>query len=512
MNKFSRVKKTLGSWFSRPWYPIAFSAYPVLALLAFNIGQIKFEAGWRILVFSVGLAGIIFVLLRLVLHNWYRAAFLSMLWMALFFSYGHLYIYLLDKWEGVNFKPWLLIGWLVLALLSVLWATRPKVSFVGSVLPINVIALGLVVTSLVQISSGVQKGGVHSLGAENAPVQELTRPQDPPDIYYFILDMYARQDLLKSAYGYDNSNFVRALESRGFYVAQCSQSNYTRTELSLGSSLNLSYLPELDPKFSDPKSIGRSRLWSALKYNTVRYQLEEMGYKTVSFANGFPWSEMDDMDVFFTPPPFASGMTEFETLFLETTLARNLQDFGWLDLDQINGQNFRDRHMLVFNSMKDVARMQAPKFVYVHLILPHPPFVFGPNGEHTDPADFWNEQKDYSINKFKMGYTNQTTFLNSKLLETLDTILSKSKTPPIIILQGDHGPWIQPNPQHFFILNAYYLPGHGDELYPSISPVNSFRFIFNNYFGGKYDMLDDVSYYSPVPKLYNFSQVPYPCK
>ena len=52
-----------------------------------------------------------------------------------------------------------------------------------------------------------------------------------------------------------------------------------------------------------------------------------------------------------------------------------------------------------------------------------------------------------------------------------------------------------------WILNAYYLPGYDGDLYATISPVNSFRLVFNSYFGGEYDMLEDVSYYSPVPKL-----------
>ncbi len=61
------------------------------------------------------------------------------------------------------------------------------------------------------------------------------------------------------------------------------------------------------------------------------------------------------------------------------------------------------------------------------------------------------------------------------------------------------------------VFNAYYLPEHNDELYPTITPVNTFRLIFNAYFGGKYDILDDVSYFSPVPKLYNFSEIPNTC-
>ena len=511
MDSFRRILKTVGEWFSTPWYFLVFAAYPVLAVLAFNIGQVRVVSGSRPLVVSVLLAGLLFLFVNLFLHNMYRAAFLTTLLLALFFSYGHIYNKLLDKWEKIDFTPYFLVASLLLTILFIVWVTRPPLAFRDAVLALNVVSLGLVVYSLVQIRAGIQERDGHYVAAKNPPLQDLTLPQDPPDIYYFMLDMYTRQDLLKSAYHYDNSGFIQELESRGFYVAQCSQSNYTRTEISVTSSLNLSYLQELDPKFSDAKSISRLHLWDALKHNVVRYQLENLGYKTISFANGFAWSELDDVDVFYTPP-FSSGITEFETLFMETTLARTVHDFGWLDLDQIDGQNFRDRDMTVFNSMKSIARMRGQKFVYVHLILPHPPFVFGPDGEHTDPADFWNERKLYPPDKFALGYTNQVTFLNGKLLEMIDTIRSESKTPPIIVLQGDHGPWIQPNPQHFFILNAYSLPDHNDGLYPQITPVNTFRYIFNTYFGGKYDMLPDVTYYSPTPKLYNFSVVPNPCK
>ena len=508
MSKFSRVKTLVGRWFSVPWYPIVFGAYPVAALLAENIGQVKLEAGWRALLICVGFAGILFILFRLLLRTWHRAAFLSTLWMALFFSYGHVHNLLTEKLEGFDFTRWLLSAWLLLALLAVVWAIRKPPS---SALALNVIALGLVITSLWQIGSGVGRSGSHSLALENAPVQELTRPQNPPDVYYFILDSYGRADLLKQAYGYDNSAFIDALRERGFYVAECSQSNYVRTEISVGSSLNMSYLQGLDPAFT-PDSIRRRKLWDALKHSAVRYNFKGMGYKTVSFATGFAWSELDDADAFYTPPPFSAGMTEFEVLFMQTTLARHAQDLGWIDADGIMGQNYRDRTLLVFDRMDDIARMTEPTFAYIHVISPHPPFVFGSNGEHTYPADFWNEDRKYPSKLYARGYQNQLTFLNRKMLEAVDTLLSESDTPPIIVLQGDHGPWLQSGSKRFWILNAYYLPGKSDKLYPHISPVNTFRVIFNSYFGGKYDMLDDVTYFSPVPKLYNFSEAPNPCK
>jgi len=509
MSRFKQIKEVLSRWFGIPWYPILFSAYPVLALMAFNVGQVKIDAGSRALVVCLAFALGLFVILRLIFRDWNRAAFLSTLWMTLFFSYGHVHIMLTKQLKDVEFEPWLLIGWGVLAFLAVWWAVKRSPS---SPLTLNVIALGLAITSLWQISSGVQQGGVHYVAAENAPVQEdLVRPENPPDVYYFILDSYGREDVLQKAYGYDNSAFIEGLRARGFYVAECSQSNYIRTELSVGSSLNMSYLQDLDPAF-EPESIKRRRLWDSLKHSAVRYNFETLGYKTVAFATGFAWSELDDSDVFYTPPPFSAGMTEFETLFMQTTLARHAQDLGWVDADAIMGQNFRDRTLLVFDRVDDIARMPEPTFAYIHVISPHPPFVFGPDGGHTNPAEFWNEEKQYPSALYAQGYQNQLTFLNQKMLDAIDTILVQSDTPPIIILQGDHGPWHQPRDRRMWILNAYYLPGHQDELFPKISPVNTFRVIFNDYFGGNYDMLPNVSYFSPVPKLYEFSEVKNSCK
>jgi hypothetical protein len=511
MSSMNRIIKKLKEWFSIPWYFLVFSAYPVLALLATNVGQVKAASGWRPLALSVLLSGLLFLLLRWILKDNYRAAFLTTLWMALFFSYGHIYMMLTEKWEKINFDPYLLVAWLILAILSVVWVTRPRFTFRDAVLALNVVSLGLVITSLVQIDSGVQKGSGHYAAAKNAPVEQLSLPQNPPDVYYFLLDMYTRDDLLKQAYGYDNSEFIKGLEERGFYVAECSQSNYVRTEISLGSSLNMMYLQDLDPAFS-PDSIKRAKLWDSLKHSAARYTFENMGYKTIGFATGFPWNELEDADIFYTPDSVSMGLTEFELLFLRTTLARYANDLHWIDPDQIEGQNYRDRTMNVFNKVDDIARNPTPTFAYIHLISPHPPFVFGPDGNPTNPADFWNKNHEYPAAQFARGYQNQLTFINGKMLEAVDTILANSDTPPVIVIQGDHGPWLQTNPNRMKILNAYYLPGHNDKLYPSITPVNTFRLIFDTYFGGKYDMLPDVSYFSPVPKLYQFSEISNPCK
>ena len=45
-------------------------------------------------------------------------------------------------------------------------------------------------------------------------------------------------------------------------------------------------------------------------------------------------------------------------------------------------------------------------------------------------------------------------------------------------------------------LNVYYLPYGGESiLYDGVSQVNSFRLIFNYYFNGEYEILEDKHYW-----------------
>lgn len=504
------MKNFISRFFNAPWYPIALGAYPVLALLSTNTGQVERSAALRPLLISISFSAIILLLVWLAFRKIHKAAFFSALFLVLFFSYGHVYMSIEKNFPDNDYVRWLWAAWALLLALALFWATRPRLTFESAASSLNGMMLVLLVMSVAQLDFSSAPSGAHRLGAENAPIQEdLVLPENPPDVYFFLLDSYGRSNLLKSAYGYDNSNFENALAERGFYIADESQSNYVRTELSLGSSLNMQYLQDLDPAFK-PESIGRKVLWDALKHSAVRYNFESMGYETVNFPSGFAWLEITDADHFMSPPPISSGMTEFEGLFLRTTLARYVQEWGWIDPDAIMAVNYRIRFNYIFDSMDDVSQMPEPTFTYAHVISPHPPFVFDPQGNPTDPADFWNENRQYTGKLYQKGYLNQLPYLNTRMLEAIDTIMANSETPPIIIIQGDHGPWLQPKDKRMWNFTAVYMPGHENTLYPTVTPVNLFRLVFNNYFGGKYDILEDKSYFSPVPKLYEFTEIPNP--
>jgi hypothetical protein len=243
----------------------------------------------------------------------------------------------------------------------------------------------------------------------------------------------------------------------------------------------------------------------------VRYELESAGYKTVAFASGFAFTEITTADTYLSPSPIWSAMTEFETLLIRTTPARHLEDLGLVDLGQIDGQRYRDRTRLVLGSMNKLAHMPGPKFVFVHLVVPHPLFVFAPDGSPTNPSLFMDAKGIYSQDNYYKGYRNQAAYISDQMEKAMTTLLTGSSNPPVIVVQGDHGPWLQNGSDQFKILNAYYLPGHNDLLYPTISPVNTFRLIFDTYLEADYPLLEDISYDSPVPYVFDFTKESNPC-
>ncbi|MDQ2693450.1 MAG: hypothetical protein M3Y68_15540, partial [Chloroflexota bacterium] len=342
MRRLKGARERLGRWFSIPWYPLAIAAYPVLALLATNIGEVGLDAALRPLLISVLFGVMLFLLIWFFLRQTHKAAFLSACWLALFFSYGHIHIYLEEKYPDANYELWLAAGWIGLFLVTLFWATRPKLTFASSTPTLNTVALALVVMSAAQILPEVETPSAHALAIPDAPIQtDLVRPENPPDVYFFLLDSYGRADLLEQAYGFDNREFLNGLEERGFFVAECSRSNYVRTELSLASELNMQYLQDLSERF-EPDSTSRRLLWNSLQHSAVRYNFQSLGYKMVTARTEFDWLNIDDSDRFLSPPPISSALTEFEGLFLRTTLARYAQDWGWVDPDNILGVAARD--------------------------------------------------------------------------------------------------------------------------------------------------------------------------
>ncbi len=509
-------------WKSIPFYPLLLGFYPALALLATNSDQVRAPIAARTLILSLIAAGILLLLARAVLRSWPRAALLAA-WLLLFFSvYGQVYQFLeLHPLGGFTLgrHTYLLPVWLALMVLGA-WVILKKVPRPETPIGVlNLLTLGLVIVAAVQIISLQVRADARFQNSPPAALlgeaYHLPAGQMPPDIYYIILDGYTRDDELLDSFGYDNSAFLEELQAMGFYVASCAQSNYAQTELSLSSSLNSNYLEALGDSFT-PNSQDRSELWPLLKNSNTRQILEGLGYRTIAFETGYYWIDWNDADYYYVSDQInemnallgQGGMNAFEILYLRSTLFLAVLDLGQkvpsLNVALTAQADYpyrasRERVLFTLEKLEShVPLITSPKFVYAHLIIPHDPFIFAPEGswlplEANDPQ----------------GYCNQVQCINQRILPILQGIIENSSSPPIIILQGDHGSGISSPAGRMRILNAYYLPGAGKALlYDSISPVNTFRVVLNAYFGGELELLPDISYYSTYDDPYIFTEMP----
>ncbi|HKJ37394.1 MAG TPA: hypothetical protein VJ972_01345, partial [Anaerolineales bacterium] len=175
-----------------------------------------------------------------------------------------------------------------------------------------------------------------------------------------------------------------------------------------------------------------------------------------------------------------------------------------------------------FETLAAIPDISGSKFVFAHVISPHPPFVFDGNGNPMD-IDYTFNFKDGnefpgSKDEYKQGYVEQLQFVNRSLQRTLSAIIKKSKIPPIIILQADHGSGLLTDftssnntciMERFSPFAAYYLPGVDDySIIANASAVNTFRIIFNEYFEAELPLLENRQYYYKNPmSFYEFEDV-----
>jgi hypothetical protein len=496
---------------SIPAHPFLFAIYPILFLYAHNVDFTLPREALVPMAIAAGLVLVLFLALTVILGDKERAGLLVSLCVLLFFSYGHI----AEAIEGSLFvgaesafglDSVLLPAWAILLAGGAYFLVRTRRDLHTSTNLLNIAAACLVAVSLISILSYKIRGGFRANmeGAENIEgnLAGLGAEDTFPDIYYIILDAYASASVLEDIWDYDNHEFTDYLTEKGFYIASESHSNYAITFLSLASSLNMEYLNYLSEGLG-AASADRNQPYEMIQDSGVVRFLKSRGYKFVHFQSGWGPTGSNknaDWDV------QCGSLSEFVTVLVQTTILRPLADHLIIAPDR------REAVLCMFSRLPEVQhRLEGPRFVFAHVLVPHPPFLFGSNGEPIDtkPGKTSAEWREY--------YPGQLEFVNKKVEALVDTLLLEAEIPPIIILQADHGPKSvreegEPGrtllKERMGILNAYHLPYNGKEsLYESITPVNTFRLVFNLFFDTDYDLLEDKSYFSRLKLPYDFIDV-----
>jgi hypothetical protein len=501
-------------WFA--FYPLCIALFGVLSVYAANTEE---SSARELLVpIALVLAGTLCVmgLTSLVLRNLDRGALLAAPFVFCFLTYGFwadvLWAVHPDQALRVAYHRTILVVQ-ALVLAAVVYLVVRRVKDARSLTrKLNRFSLILVACPLVIILSRFVTGAVRSAPAvasasDNSQLTaSLNKSAERPDIYFIVLDAHGRQDVLRDQYHYDDAPFLQHLRDKGFWIADQSTSNYMWTELSVPAALNMRYLNDLPGDNVQAKV----RVAAQLHRNSAFVaELRTLGYRTVAFEASEKWLCLDNADVYYKVSTQV-GFTPLQQLLLDTSV---LSQFGAesirsrLILDQFHLK----REMMLFKLAKapQVAAMKGPKFVFLHLMEPHTPFVFAADG--SDPAKrgygsmFDGINDDITLQQYHDWYREQAIFTDKKVAEMIDQLLARSPKLPVIVMIGDHGPrsgmTTEPTAgdlhEYMGNLTAVLLPGKDHQgLYPQITPVNLFRVVLNDYFGANLPMLPDKSYYS----------------
>ena len=505
-------------------HPLLFAIYPVLFLYAHNSGRYSLPVIFRPLAATLGLALVTWALACLLLRSRSKGALLTTALLIICFSYGHLHPLVSATGFDSGFAQLgparvLLLAYVFVVGIVGLILARTKGAFTASHLFATVVGTILVTSALVQIgAAAVESKAKDRPDVKEDLVLEVPKGQRPPDIYYIVLDGYAREDVLATLYGYPDNPLVGFLEESGFRVVENARSNYGQTTLSLASSLSMELLDDLAAEIGT-NATDRQPLRSRIKESRVSRLLRPLGYQYVAFATGYFSTEARSADVFLSP---GIALNEFENvLFTSTPFPEVLDILGKKTQERLH----RKRILYILDHLADPLELDAPVFVLAHVVAPHPPFVFGADGEPaTYPGKYTLADGDDLVGTrgiekedYRRLYRDQLQYLNGQVISGLRRLLSEARNPLVIIIQGDHGPgsglvWEDGEAtdlwERLSILNAYYVSDSDYRfVHEGITPVNSFRGIFSQYFGAALPPLPDRSFFSTESQPYDFSDI-----
>ena len=494
----------------RHLYPFFFALYPIIELRNYNITYVDSAALVRPILLAIALTALLWLFFRLVTHDWQRSGILTTLSLIAFFSYGHVFLEIeANTGEMIRHRYLLLIfaGLLVLVSWFVLKNAQRATAAVSFLTTTGVILFLFSALRSIQHDYSEYRAVREQRMIQDAYLQEaaIVGEYQKPDIYFILLDAHTSAGTLQEAFHYDNSAFTQELESMGFYVAECAQSNYPVTNLSVTSVFYANYheTPTLYP------------LYSSLTIETLRAQ----GYEVITFQNRsrghFSLAEDERLSrnqMLLGQIDLSGGLSEFDFMLIQTSVLRLAFDMPqllpWLNVKSPQEIEYYEHYLqtyFILDELKGLPRREGPKFVFAHLLVPHAPFIFTADGDFL-----WT---DNHID----GYISNVRFIDTQIAQVASEIIANSTIPPIIIIMGDHGPTGVPEletpERRMSILNAYYVNEQAKaDLYPTITPVNSFRVIFNHYFGTAYPLLEDKSYYTGNMNSFTLENlVPNPC-
>jgi len=438
---------------------------------------------------GTGLAILFWILLK----NWRNACILSFFVLSFNFFFGSCFDFLKNHFGYVFFLRFRFIipAIAILIILAFIYLKKTKNRFTRLYLFLNCLFLLLITIDTINILLQVRK---------NTPVYATNLDTEykscdtckKPDIYLIITDEYAGKQTLNEVFKFDNQEFEKGLEQRGFHIINGTKSNYNGTIYSMASFFGMGYIKNLKDTFVNHFDMFGCQ--EIIKENNFQYFLKSTDYEIFN-CSIFEFGNKKN----FIRSPFS--ITKKDYFISQTFIRRFIISVGFNFVNkteiQKGGKQQLHHNIETFDAALKIPLKKSvrPKFTYIHLMLPHRPYYFDKNGNLTAPEIF-----DESARYNQDAYLNYLQYSNKKFLTLIDSIQKKSTFPPIIMLMSDHGfrQFKDPkfNPYYFINFSAIYKPdGNYAGFNDSLTNVNYLRVLLNNQFNQKLPILKDSFFF-----------------
>jgi hypothetical protein len=498
-----------------PLHPLLFAAYAVLFLYAANLDEVLPVDVAHPLILSLAGAGIVLAVLGLIYRSPVRGAILASALVVGFFAFGHVSAALVpadavDVAASAAPRPQLVLAWVLLIVAAAVFAARAGRGILHATAGLNILGVVLVLLAMTTILP-YEAGRIgHEPIAEVRAMATHARIDRKPDIYYLVFDRYGSADAIERRFGITDNDLYGWLEERGFQVPAVSRASYRATDFSLASTLNMRYLDELTTQVGRVSS-DRTPAQQLLRSHDVGRFLKSQGYRYYNLGSWFdPTMSNDLADVNLR----LGATSEFESVLMDTTALPAVEQ---LLGEETAEPTFLDRHrdgtLFEFRQLHRIATAPGPKFVFAHVLLPHDPYVFRADGTLVTEAEAHAEDEPGL-------YAGHLAYANARIKQLVTDLLSGPESSrPVVIVQADEGPLacrsvdcVGETAEYFKIrsgvLNAMYLPGIEARLPERFTSVNTFRFVFREYFGADLPPLPDRVFTWPDnDHLYDFRDV-----
>lgn len=466
-----------------PLHTILLIPFLSIFLYAHNIEFIAFFMLKRTLIWGLFLTIVLIISFYYIFSkNTLKSGVFTSILLILFFNYGVIYDYLellyyKGLWPFKNIHRYLVLIYICIYTFLFLYFLKTSRKFISVNYAFNLIIVILILWNSVLLFIRLKNIEITSKYNFNiASLTENDANEFKPDVYFIVLDGYANQHVLNKYYNFDNSKVIDFLKNKNFNIIDSCRSNYYGTLLSLSSTLNMKY-------FSNDEILQSHKIINQLRDNSVFREFKKNGYKIVQLKSGYSVTSFfnyTDSIIQIEAP------NEFERAVLKYSMFRLDDIFGQIPYLRLKSQfDFFTNWKISDNK---------PTFNFIHIVCPHPPYIFNAKGERFYKSNFTDnswEPKEY--------YIEQLSFVNNQVEKFLNNILKQYEernSDPIIILLSDHGPYLSSsNKDDVFEIRSkifYAIKTPGLNKVPDFkTSVNTFPYIFNNYFNYNINYLND---------------------